>query len=68
MAKKNSFNKQFKPGQFPDQHWDESVRTNGPEVSSPSQVRKRQGVSIGSQVEANPGMAGKTDYSRKRGK
>lgn len=67
-AKKNSFNKQFKPGTVPDQHWDESVRVNGPEVSSPSEVRKRQGVAIGSQVEANPGMVGKNDYARKRKK
>ena len=68
MKKKNAFNKQFKPGNFPDQHWDESTRVNGPEVSSPTAVRKRQGVSLGSQVEANPGMVGKNDYSRKRRK
>ena len=43
MAKKNEFNKQFKPGQFPDQHWDESVRTNGPEVSSPTRDMKKKG-------------------------
>ena len=68
MKNKNSFNRQFKPGTFPDQHWDESTRVNGPEVSSPSKVRKRQGVALGSQVEANPGMVGKADYPRKRRK
>lgn len=59
---------QFKPGTYPDQHWDESTRVNGHEVDSPSKVRKRQGVALGSQTEANPGMVGKNDYSRKRRK
>lgn len=68
MAKITTFNKQFKDGYFPDQHWDESTRLNGPEVSSPSQVRKRQGVALGSQTEANPGMAGKNDYTRSKAK
>lgn len=67
MSNKPSFNKQFKKGTYPDQHWDESVRTNGPEIDSPSKVKKRQGVSLGSQVQANPGMDGKQDFgSRKR--
>lgn len=66
--KKKSFMKQFKPGTYPDQHWDESTRVNSHEANAPSKVRKRQGVALGSQTEANPGMAGKNDYSRKRRK
>lgn len=52
------------------EHWDESTRVNGHEAGppSPTNVRKRQGVALGSQTEANPGMAGKADYSRKRRK
>lgn len=68
MAKKSTYSKQFKPGTYPDQHWDESVRVNGHEPDSPSTVRKRQGVARGSQTEANPGMVGKADYPRKRRK
>lgn len=68
MAKRSAYNRQFKPGTYPDQHWDESVRVNGHEPDSPSTVRKRQGVAIGSQIEANPGMVGKMDYKRKRRK
>jgi len=67
MAKK-SFMKQFKPGTYPDQHWDESTRVNAHESDSPSKMRKRQGVTRGSQIEANPGMVGKGDYPRKRRK
>ena len=66
--KKNSYNKQFKGGYFPNQHWDESTRVNGHEVDPPSKVRKRQGVSIGSQTEAYPGMIGKNDFKRNRRK
>lgn len=65
---KSSYNKQFKPGTYPVQHWDESTSVNGHEPDSPSKVRKRQGVAIGSQTEANPGMVGKADRSRKRRK
>lgn len=68
MAKSSSYARQFKPGTYPDQHWDESVRVNGHEVDSPSEVKKRQGVARGSQTEANPGMVGKQDYKRKRRK
>jgi hypothetical protein len=67
-VKKESFNRQFRGGYFPQEHWDESTRVNGPEVSSPSIIRKRQGVALGSQTEANPGMVGKQDYKRKRRK
>ncbi len=65
---KSQYSKQFKRGTYPDQHWDESTRVNGHEQDPPEQVRKRQGVARGSQTEANPGMVGKADYSRKRGK
>ena len=65
---KSLYAKQFKKGTYPDQHWDESTRVNGHDVDSPSTVRKRQGVARGSQQEANPGMVGKADYSRKRKK
>jgi len=68
MSKRSPFNKQFKPGTYPDQHWDESTRVNGHEQDPPSVVRRRQGVARGSQTEANPGMVGKGDYSRKRKK
>jgi len=65
---RSSYARQFKPGTYPDQHWDESVRVNGHEPDSPSEVRKRQGVARGSQTEAYPGMVGKQDYRRKRRK
>lgn len=62
---KSSYSKQFKTGTYPDQHWDESTRVNGHEADSPSKVRKRQGVALGSQTEANPGRSGLSDYTRK---
>lgn len=68
MSKKSSYNKQFKSGSYPDQHWDESTRVNGHEPDAPSESRKRNGVARGSQVEANRGMIAKNDYSRRRGK
>lgn len=66
MKKRNSYNRQFKRGTHPDQHWDESTRVNGHEADAPSKMRKRLGVSRGFQVQANPGMTGKNDYSRKK--
>ena len=66
--KKSQYSKQFKKGTYPDQHWDESTRVTGHEQDAPSVVRKGQGVARGSQTEANPGMVGKADYSRKRKK
>jgi len=60
-----SFNTQFRGGYYPQEHWDESTRTNGHEVASPSKVKNRQGIALGSQVEARPGMVGKADFSRK---
>ena len=63
---KSSYAKQFKKGTYPDQHWDESTRVSGHEQDAPSTVKKRQGVARGSQTDANPGMVGKADYTRKR--
>ena len=63
---KSSYAKQFKKGTYPDQHCDESTRVSGHEQDAPSTVKKRQGVARGSQTEANPGMVGKADYTRKR--
>ena len=70
MAKKTSFMGQFKKGTYPDRHWDESTRVNGHESGppSPSKMRKRNSVAIGSQTEARPGMVGKNDYTRKGSK
>lgn len=68
MAKKSAYAKQFKAGTYPDQHWDESTRVNGHEQDPPSKMRKRNSVALGSQQEANPGMVGKADFSRKRRK
>lgn len=65
MAKKPTFMGQFKPGTFPDQHWDESTRVNGHEAGAPSKMRKRNSVALGSQTEARPGMVAKNDYPRK---
>ena len=60
------FSRQFKGGYYPQEHWDESNRMNGHEISSPTKTRKRQGVALGSQTEARPGMVGKQDYKRKK--
>lgn len=54
---RSSYAKQFKPGTYPDQHWDESEKISAVhDQDAPSKVRKRNGVSIGSQVNANPGL------------
>jgi len=63
---RSSYSKQFKKGTYPDQHWDESVRANGHEPDAPSQSKRRNGVSRGSQAEANPGLVGKQDFNRRR--
>lgn len=66
MAKKSSYAKQFKPGTYPDQHWDESTRVNGHEQDAPSKVRKRQGVAVGSQTDVNPGLQGQQEFRKRR--
>lgn len=68
MPRKSSYARQFKPGNYPDQHWDESVRVNGHETDPAPKMRKRNSVALGSQTEAYPGMVGKNDYSRRRRK
>jgi len=65
---KSEYSAQFRPGTYPDQHWDESTRVNGHEPDSPSVSRRRKGVSLGFESQANPGMAGKNDYDRTRRK
>lgn len=65
---RSSYSRQFKPGTYPQEHWDESTRVNGHEPDSPDTVRKRQGVARGSQTEAYPGMTGKQGYKPKRRK
>lgn len=69
---RSSYSRQFKRGTYPDQHWDESTAVNGHEPSDAklrqykSDAKLRQGVAVGSQTEARPGMVGKQDYKRKR--
>lgn len=63
---RSEYAKQFRPGTYPDQHWDESTRVNGHEADSPSKSRSRLGVALGFESQANPGMAGKNDYPRDR--
>jgi hypothetical protein len=65
MPKDKSFSHQFRGGYYPQEHWDESDRQNGHEISSPNVMRRRLGVAYGSQTEANPGMVGKQDYKHK---
>lgn len=65
---KSSFAKQFKKGAYPAESPNPTTRVNGREPDAPSKVRKRQGVALGSQTEAYPGMSGKADYPRKRRK
>lgn len=43
MAKKCSYNSQFKKGYYPDQKADESTRVNGHEACSPSVKTKKMG-------------------------
>lgn len=62
--KEKAFAKQFKPGTFPDQHWDESTRINDHQEAAPAKARKRQGLALGTQSQANPGMVGDSDYKR----
>jgi hypothetical protein len=58
--------KQFKRGTVPQQPVDEWDRRGKPEPSSPSKARKRQGVKLGSQTEARPGLVGMQDYKRSK--
>lgn len=65
---RSEYSAQFKPGTYPDQHWDESTRVNGHEADSPSRSLRRLDVALGFESQANPGMAGKNDYPRSRSK
>lgn len=66
MSKITSFERQFKGGYFPQEHWDESQVVEGEPVGSPSKTRFRSGVAVGSEQEARPGMVGKQDFSRRK--
>ena len=52
------FVKQFKKGQIPNEtpNWESTL--NYREPADPDKMRKRQGVSLGNQVEARPGRDG----------
>ena len=65
-AKKNvRSQKQFRGGYVPDQPVDEWDRSRRTEPSSPTKSRARQGIQVGSQTQARPGLAGMQDYKRK---
>ena len=55
---------QFKGGYFPQEPYGETRIPLYREAASPTQTRKRQGVALGSQAEARPGMVGKQDRER----
>jgi hypothetical protein len=65
---KSSFSKQFKKGTYPDQHWDESVRTNDHKETPPEKSRKRMGLAEGTDTQAMPGLDARGDIKRPRRK
>lgn len=66
---KNSFNRQFKGGYFPDQPVDNWNPLNGHSVASPSKQRKRDSLGLGTQTQARPGLAGMQGRNKpKRGR
>lgn len=69
MAKKNVVNqRQFRGGYTPDQPVDEWNRSYRTEPNSPSKSRSRDGIQLGSQTEARPGLSGMQDRPHKRRK
>lgn len=64
MAKSSSFERQFKGGYFPMEHWDESTAVNGNEPSSPSTDKRRSSLAYNAPVHAFPGLDAKNDYDR----
>jgi len=67
--KKNAVNqRQFRGGYVPDQPIDPDDRAYRKEPNSPTQSRKRDGVQLGAQTQARPGLVGMSDYSRKKRK
>ena len=62
---KNSYQRQFKKGTMPQQPTDPDSPLNQNEPASPSKQRKRNGVALGFQTQANPGLVGDSDYPRK---
>ena len=65
---KSSYTKQFKKGTMPNQPVDPDSPLNQHEPDSPSKQRKTNSLAPGTAGEARPGLAGHSDYSRKRGK
>lgn len=62
MKNKNTVNqRQFKGGYVPDQPVDEWNRSYRKEPNSPSNTRRKDGISPGFQVEARPGQVGWSD-------
>lgn len=62
--------RQFKRGTAPQEHV-MPHSTDNREAGSPSAVRKRSGVALGSQAEARPGLSGllsRTKLSKARGR
>ena len=71
MSKKKQLTpsiKQFRGGYVPRQSVDEFDRMDKKEAASPEKARKRQGRALGTDGEARPGLAGLSDYSRRRRK
>jgi hypothetical protein len=63
-GKYGSYARQFKGVSMPQ----EPINPLGPiyrEAAPPSEVKKRQGLEVGRQTEANPGMVGKQDRMHK---
>lgn len=64
MAKNVRSQKQFR-GAPPQEPVDEWNRSNRMEPNSPSSQKSRNGLNLGSQTQARPGLVGMQDYSRK---
>lgn len=66
MVKKNTVNqKQFRGGYSPSQAADPENRVYRTEPNSPSESKKRNGIQLGAQTQARPGLIGMQDFTRK---
>jgi hypothetical protein len=65
MPGRDGFNMQFADGYFPQESYGETRIPLYREAASPSATRKRQGLALGTQEQARPGMVGKQDRERK---
>lgn len=56
---KSKFMSQFKKGQVPNQapSWESTLNIREPDDAS-NKIKKRQGVALGAQTQANPGLEG----------